>query len=364
MVTLTVVIPHFNHGSILPRAVASVLLSKRTDIEIIVVDDGSTDGSGPVLSALETADPSIRIIRCPCNQGAPAALNVGLAEARGRYVSFLGSDDFVLPEIFPTMIAALDRQPTAALACGEIAIIGTGGELRGVRPLTVPAFTTTFLSPEIVCRRIARTDNWILNTGAVYRTDLLRAAGGFDASLGSFCDGYVSRVLAFTHGFVFVPGIFGAWQVAANTLSSSSILDEAESSRLVTLAEERLASSAVGRMAPSYPATFARRLRFSAARMQFVWKGKAADAAAVTKAAGGYKLDGDMLSRIKHLLGFGPTGRAVALTWLALRLRPSLPILLTVHVVRNRIVRRRSAQRIKDTLATLDVMRRKLLSPP
>src|SRR5713226_9545289 len=76
---LTVVIPHFNQKGFLPRAVASVLQGETRGIEIIIVDDGSTDDSEPTLAALEAVSPLITVIRSRTNQGAPAALNTGLA---------------------------------------------------------------------------------------------------------------------------------------------------------------------------------------------------------------------------------------------------------------------------------------------
>src|SRR5436189_6343083 len=85
---LTVVIPHFNQKDFLPRAVASVLHGETREIKIIIVDDGSTDNSEPVLAALEAMNPLISVIRCTVNQGTPAALNRGLAAARSRYVTF------------------------------------------------------------------------------------------------------------------------------------------------------------------------------------------------------------------------------------------------------------------------------------
>src|SRR5450432_4281512 len=88
---LSVVIPHYNQRDFLPRAVASVLHSEARDLEIIVVDDGSTDGSEPVLAALEATSPLIKVIRCETNRGVAAALNTGLAAARGRYVTFPGA---------------------------------------------------------------------------------------------------------------------------------------------------------------------------------------------------------------------------------------------------------------------------------
>jgi hypothetical protein len=353
-VKLTVVIPHFNQSHVLPRAVASVIAQDMGDAEIIIVDDGSTDGSEDVLAALERSDPSVRVIRSPENKGAPTALNTGLAAARGRYVSFLGADDCVLPGFGRTMLAALERYSDAALACGEVAIISNKGAVNGIRPTTAPAMKETYLTPAMVRRRIAKTDNWICNTVAVHRIDMIRAACGFDPTLGSFCDGFLCRTLAFTHGFVFVPGVYGVWQVASDTLSASSVLDPDESARLVALAEQRLKSSVVGHRAPEYPAHFARRLRFGAARMHFVWRGPDADPLAITAAAEGNERDLRLLSAIKRRIGFGKLGRSLALGWLAVRLRPFAPASLAVHLMRNRLVLKRNRSRIEEHLRGLD----------
>src|ERR1700739_1241423 len=142
---LTVVIPHFNQRDFLPRAVASVLHGETGGIEIIIVDDGSTDDSEAMLAFLETLNPLITVIRCKTNQGAPAALNKGLAAARSRYVTFLGADDLVLPNLYMPLLRALANHPAAALACSQIAIVGSDGSIRGVRPITPPSFRAEYL---------------------------------------------------------------------------------------------------------------------------------------------------------------------------------------------------------------------------
>jgi glycosyltransferase involved in cell wall biosynthesis len=351
---LTVVIPHFNQKEFLPRAVASVLYSETSEIEIIIVDDGSTDNSEPVLGGLEALSPRITVIRGKTNQGAPAALNIGLAAARSRYVTFLGADDFVLPDLYMPLVRALDDKRRAALACSQLAIVGSDGTVRGIRPLTPPSFRTEYLDPQTLCRRIKRTDHWICSTTAVFRTDLLRAVGGFDVTLGVFCDIIVERILAFQHGFVYVPGIRAVFRVAATTLSGSTLLNQTENVRQLAVARERLATSIVGRLAPSYPELFARRLRFSAARLQFVWNGRNADPSAVIGLAGGTDMDIKALTTIRRTVGFGMFGRTIALAWIAARLRPFSPLCLIVHTLRNWFILRLNRRRVSDWLHRMD----------
>ena len=128
--------------------------------------------------------------------------NTGLAAARGRYVTFPGADDLVLPNLYGPLLAALGDHPEAGLACSQLAIVGSEGEIRGVRPITPPSFHTEYLDPPTICRRIKKTDHWVAGTTGIFRTDLLRAAGGFDVTLGVFCDVIVARIIAFQNGFV------------------------------------------------------------------------------------------------------------------------------------------------------------------
>jgi glycosyltransferase involved in cell wall biosynthesis len=359
---LTVVIPHFNHKDFLPRAVASILNGETRGIEIIIVDDGSTDGSEPTLTALEAVNPLITVIRSKTNQGVAAAMNTGLASARSRYVSFLGADDFVLPNLYIPLLRALDDKPAASLACSEVAIVGSDGSLRGIRPITPPAFCTEYLDPQTICRRIESTDNWICGTSAVFRTDLLRAAGGFDAALGVFCDIIVERLLAFQHGFIYVPGIRAVFRVAANTLSASTLLDQKEGIRQLEVARRRLATSIVGRLAPGYPDLFARRLRFSAARLQLVWNGRNADPGIVVKVAGGTNADTKVMTAIRRTIGFGTMGRVLALGWLSFRLRPFAPLFLIVHLLRNRFTLIRNRRRVADWISRVEDARREMMT--
>jgi glycosyltransferase involved in cell wall biosynthesis len=359
---LTVVIPHFNQKDFLPRAVASVLDGATREIEIIIVDDGSTDDSESTLAALEAMHPCITIIRGKVNGGAPAALNTGLAAVRTRYVSFLGADDLVLPNLYMPLLRALDEHPAAALACSQIAIVAGDGSLQGIRPITPPSFGAEYLDPQTVCRRIASTDHWICSTTAIFRTDLLRAAGGFDATLGVFCDIIVARILAFQHGFIYVPGIRAVFRVASSTLSGSARLDQNENTRQLEIARERLSTSVVGQLAPGYPDLFARRMRFSAARLQLVWKGRNADPDVIVKAAGGTTTDIKALTAIRQTIGFGRMGRPFAVGWLTFRLMPFSPLYLLVHSLRNRFTFIRNRRRVTTWIRRMDDARGEMMT--
>jgi len=111
MPVVSVVIPTYNRGKLIERAVQSVLAQTYQDLEVIIVDDGSTDDTPRVVAALAEEDRRIHYLRHETNRGAQAARNTGIWAAGGEYVAFLDSDDEWLPDKLATQMAAFEQGP-------------------------------------------------------------------------------------------------------------------------------------------------------------------------------------------------------------------------------------------------------------
>lgn len=125
----TVIIPAYNQGHYLGQAIDSALAQTRDDFEIIVVDDGSTDDTAAVARAY-AADARVRYIHQP-NAGLSAARNTGIRNARGRYLTFLDSDDLFLPQKLEQLTAHLEADSRLGLVSGQAIPIDESGARLG-----------------------------------------------------------------------------------------------------------------------------------------------------------------------------------------------------------------------------------------
>jgi glycosyltransferase involved in cell wall biosynthesis len=121
---VSIVIPTFNHSRFLKAAIESALTQTSVDPDVIVVDDGSTDETDGLVRRFQ----SVRYVHQE-NRGLPAARNVGLRSAEGRYVIFLDADDRLLPGAGRTGVEQIQRHESAAFVSGEHRYIDLEGRV-------------------------------------------------------------------------------------------------------------------------------------------------------------------------------------------------------------------------------------------
>lgn len=120
---ISIIVPVYNIGELLPRCIDSLINQTYKDIEIILIDDGSTDGSGTVCEAYGKQDRRIFVIHQD-NAGLSAARNTGIQNSRAPYLLFVDSDDYIKPDSCERLIkVALDNN-CDIVAAGEIRVVG------------------------------------------------------------------------------------------------------------------------------------------------------------------------------------------------------------------------------------------------
>lgn len=175
MPTVSVIIPTRSRPLLLPRAVESARAAGER-VEVVVVDDASTDETAEVCRDLE----GIRYVRLERNQGVAGARNAGLLASRGEYVSFLDDDDVRLPGSLDMQLAALRATPEAGLIYGQ-ALYDTGADHRG--RTFYPRFCPR---GDVFWELLAR--NFIPCGSAVFRRSCLPGAGLLDTSVSGIDD--------------------------------------------------------------------------------------------------------------------------------------------------------------------------------
>jgi glycosyltransferase involved in cell wall biosynthesis len=171
---VSVVIPVYNLRTFLPQAIDSAL-AQTVPVEVIVVDDGSTDGSGDVAAGYGAR---VTVVRQE-NRGLSAARNAGIARATGALLQFLDADDRLLPEKAASAVAVFDADPAAGLVYSGCRFVD---ETNRVLPQHGWSRDEGAVLPQLVL------GNLINPVAAIVRRELVEAAGGFDESLTSLED--------------------------------------------------------------------------------------------------------------------------------------------------------------------------------
>lgn len=189
---VSVIIPVYNAEDYLTRCVDSILAQSLQSWELLLVDDGSTDGSGAVCDAYAKRDARIHVIHQK-NGGISAARNAGLAVACGYYIGFVDADDWVEPEMFQALYDTAERSHSDIVMCDAVTVYPDGRteqdtitQLPGSRTLKREDLTPQLLRGMAgsVCR-------------CLYRTELLRR---YDISFSQgikFSEDRIFNILSF-----------------------------------------------------------------------------------------------------------------------------------------------------------------------
>jgi len=169
---VSIILPAYQAEATLDRAIASLLKQSVADLEVIVVDDGSTDGTAAVAQEWVKKDSRVRLLS-KTNGGASSARNLGMSKATGRWIGFLDSDDWFDTSFLQKLLAILERHPDAGVVYCDFALVDNDG--RVLEEQRVPVLSDPF---GILARSCVLSVHCALT-----RSDIMARAGRFDESL-------------------------------------------------------------------------------------------------------------------------------------------------------------------------------------
>jgi glycosyltransferase involved in cell wall biosynthesis len=200
---VSIVIPCFNHGEFLPEAAASVTQIGREDVELIVVDDGSTDErTGREVDKLMAQ--GIKVIR-QGNKGLAAARNAGILASQGEYIFPLDADDRLRPGWIDRGIRILDSDPQIGVVYGDAEYFGTRVGRCHVGPFAMD--------------RLLRWN--LIHASALYRRSVWKQNGGYDGTMPvQGLEDWDFWLGALEHGwqFAYVPEVFFDYRQAEQSM--------------------------------------------------------------------------------------------------------------------------------------------------
>ncbi len=196
----SVVIPVRNMARYVAEAIGSVLAQDEPALEVLVVDDGSTDETPGILRRY--ASENVRVIREERLGSAAAARNRGLRDVRGDAVVFLDADDRLLPSALRRFLRALEHDPRLAVAYGEVLVIDPEG--RPIGTGKAPIFRKRRPSGDVLERLLVATPIVTPGAACIRRGNLCTAGGFSDLPMGEDWELYCR--LAATGSFLYLRG--------------------------------------------------------------------------------------------------------------------------------------------------------------
>ena len=210
---LSVIIPNYNHAAYVGEQLNAIVQQSYQPLEIVVIDDCSTDNSIQVINELIEQNPLIKLVTNQENLGVNDVFNSAVERASGEYICPCPADDKVLPGFFAKSMKLLAQYPEASLCCSipaflddETGIIDRHDDWYRVRE------TPSYLSPQELVDAVGPHTLWIAGVTCIFRRNMFIEAG-------KYIDWFVWHVMAFRYGICYIPEALAAIRVLPTSYS-------------------------------------------------------------------------------------------------------------------------------------------------
>lgn len=235
---ISVTLPNYNYGPFLAESIEGIINQTYPHWELLVTDDGSTDGSQDIIRDYAAQDRRIRPVYFPENQGALAAHGNTWQRVSGKLIYQYSSDDAVVnPTFFERAVSALSTHPTAGGFFGvtEMVSTETGAALgqMGIAPIG-------FTPRELFISGFIQHSVFVPGISSIWKRVHINEVGGYDRRLGPQTDFYINHVIPAKHGVVFAREIFAKARVSEAKASFSSNTKKEDEIARFALCEQKI----------------------------------------------------------------------------------------------------------------------------
>lgn len=231
----SIIIPAFNSQDYIAETIESILQQSFSDFEIIIVDDGSTDGTADVIATFD--DTRIHYFHQP-NSGRPASpRNKAIRASSGEYIFIFDSDDLMVVDKVGKTLEAFSLAPEAGLAFTGFDCIDESGNT--VNPDFLAPYSTLHNLPKqrvsddawLIESRVAlkglASSNYLGTSGVAIRRDVFEQVGYFDEDVRNADDSIMWQAVATRFNFLYLPAIYHHYRVRSGSISLRKIEDRA-----------------------------------------------------------------------------------------------------------------------------------------
>ena len=213
---VSVVVPVYNVEKYLSYCLESIAAQTEHDIEIIVVDDGSTDNSGKICDEFCAKDPRVRVFHKP-NEGAASARNAGVDDAHGEYISFVDADDRLEPDFLEEMTKAMEMYDADLVCCGFLTGVKPDGTHKSV---VCPDGVKQYDRKQGLIEMIAPDGFWGTLWNKIYKREIIERAGITFPTHLTFCEDrvFLNKYILNCSKVIYLPKILYRYCISEDSL--------------------------------------------------------------------------------------------------------------------------------------------------
>jgi glycosyltransferase involved in cell wall biosynthesis len=237
--TVSILLANYNHARYLDTSLSGIFAQQHPATEVIVVDDGSTDGSVELIRKYAKRHSNLQLLLNPGNRGQHHSIQRALATASSDYIVWASSDDLLLPRFLERSLQVLKSHPKAGLCFSRLAVFIDGSTATRIYAEGQAApfdygKEPAYLSPEQLTKILRRHYLWMSGNTVLARRDALAEIGGFEGDLRWHADWFAYYVIALRYGACMIPETLAMMRERTGTYSATGVQNRAIQRRVLT----------------------------------------------------------------------------------------------------------------------------------